>query len=233
MRVDVWRLVCLVVLAVALSSVVRAQHDAQPTKQFWPEVDVFVPLNEKFRLFFLATTTKAEETRDNTEGQIGAHLDYQLSKKISLRTGYRYGFSLGGSDPFKEHRIVFEQTLKQPLPFEMLFSDRNREDLRWVNGEYSARYRNRVTLEREFKVLDRGVSPYGSAEVYYDSRFDTWNRNRLTVGVQLALKRGAPLISLIHPKKQFVLDIYLTRQNDSRSQPSRVRAVGMAFNVYF
>jgi hypothetical protein len=41
------------------------------------------------------------------------------------------------------------------------------------------------------------------------------------------------LISLIHPKKQFVLDVYLMRQNDSRSEPHHVNALGMAFNIYF
>lgn len=220
-------------LTAAFGSGVHAQQDSEIVKQFWPEIDVYVPLNEKFRLFFLATTTKAEETKDNTEGQVGAHIDYRLNRKISLRTGYRYGFSLGGSDPFNEQRIIFEETLRQPLPLEVLLSDRNREDFRWVNGEYSARYRNRVTLEREFKVINRALTPYGSAEVFYDSRFDTWNRNRLAVGIQIALKRGAPLMSLLHPKKQFVLDVYLTRQNDSRSQPSRVKALGMAFNIFF
>ena len=229
----VWRLVCFVALAVAFSSGARAQQDSDTVRQFWPEVDFYVPLNEKFRLFFLATITKNEETRDNTEGQVGAHIDYHLNRKVSLRTGYRHGFSLGGDDTFKEHRIIFEQTLRQPLPLEVLLSDRNREDLRWVNGEFSARYRNRVTLEREFKILNRPVTPYGSAEVFYDSRFQTWNRNRLAVGAQIAFKRGAPLISLIHPKKQLVLDVYLMRQNDSRSQPSRVKAVGIAFSIYF
>jgi len=225
-------LVCVVAFTVAFSSSVRAQ-EAETSSQFWPEVDVYVSLNEKFRLFFLATTTKLEETRGNTEGWVGAHLDYHVRKNVSLRTGYRYGFSLGGSDPFKEHRIILEQTVRQPLPLEILLSDRNREDLRWVNGEFSARYRNRVTLEREFKVLSRSVTPYGSVEAFYDSRFDTWNRNRIMAGVQLTLKRGAPLISLIHPKKQFVLDVYVTRQNDSRSQPGRVKALGMAFNIYY
>jgi hypothetical protein len=233
MRLHVWRLVCFVALAAAFSSGAYAQQDSDAVKQFWPEVDFYVPLNEKFRLFFLATTTKAQETRDNVEGQVGAHIDYHITKKVSLRTGYRYGFSMGGADPFEEHRIIFEQTLRQPLPLQVLLSDRNREDLRWVNDEFSARYRNRVTLEKEFRVLNRAVTPYGSAELYYDSRFKTWNRNRLIVGAQFALKRGAPLISLIHPKKQLVLDVYLSRQNDSRSQPSRVRALGMAFNIYF
>jgi len=222
-----------VALAAAFSLGAHAQQDADTVKQLWPEVDFYIPLNEKFRLFFLTTTTKAEETRDNVEGQVGAHIDYHLSSKVSLRTGYRYGFSLGGSDPFKEHRIIFEQTLRQPLPRQVLFTDRNREDLRWVNGEFSTRYRNRVTLEREFKVLNRPITPYGSAEVFYDSRFKTWNRNRLAVGAQISFKRGAPLISRIHTKKQLVLDVYLLRQNDSRSQPSHVKALGMGLSIYF
>jgi hypothetical protein len=46
---------------------------------------------------------------------------------------------------------------------------------------FSARYRNRVTLEREFKVLNRAITPYRSAEVFYDNRFNTWNRNRLAL----------------------------------------------------
>jgi hypothetical protein len=233
MKLNVWRIVCFVALAVAFSSGAPAQQDSDTVKQIWPEVDFYIPLNEKFRLFFLATTTKADDTRNNIEGQLGAHIDYHVNRRVSLRGGYRYGSSLSGADPFREHRIIFEQTLRQPLPLAVLFSDRNREELRWVNGEFSARYRNRVTLEREFKVLNRPVTPYGSAEVFYDSRFETWNRNRLTVGAQIAFKRGAPLISLIHPKKQLVLDVYLLRQNDSRSQPSRVRAVGMAFSIYF
>ena len=233
MKLHGWKLVCFVALVAGLSSSARAQQDSEVNKQFWPEIDVYVSLNEKFRLFFIAATTKAVETKDNTEGVVGAHLDYHVNKKVTLRNGYRYGFSLAGSDPFKEHRIVLEQTVRQPLPLEVLLSDRNREDIRWVNGEFSARYRNRVTLEREFKILNRAITPYGAAEVGYDSRFKTWNLNRLTVGVQIAIKRGAPLISLIHPKKQFVLDVYLTRQNDSRSEPSRVKALGMAFNIYY
>ena len=229
----VWRPVCLLALAAILTSGARAQQDSETVKQFWPEVDVYVSLNEKFRLFFIATTTKAEETRENTEAQVGGDIDYQLKKKVSLRAGYRHGFSLSGSDPFREHRIIFEQALRQPLPLHVLLSDRNREELRWVNGDFSARYRNRLTLERAFKVLNRSVTPYGSAEAVYDSRFKTWNRNRLAVGAQIALKHGAPLITLINQRRQLVLDVYVMRQNDSRSQPSRVRALGVAFSIYF
>ena len=88
-------------------------------------------------------------------------------------------------------------------------------------------------LEREFLLPHRSITPYGSIEVYHDSRFKVWNRNRFAVGAQIAIKKGAPLISLIHPKKQFVLDVYLMRQNDSRSEPQHLNALGMAFNIYF
>ena len=226
-------IICLLALLAALGGVARAQDSDESRSEFWPEVDVYVSLSERVRLFFLGTINKSRETKDKLEGQVGAHVDYAPHKKATLRTGYRYGFSLSDGDPFKEHRVVLEQTLRQPLPLDVLLSDRNREDLRWVNGKFSARYRNRVTLEREFKLMNGSLTPYGSAEVYYDSRFKTWNRNRLAVGVQMPLKRGARLIEMIHPKKQYVLDLYFMRQLDSRSQPARVNGLGMAFAFYF
>ena len=231
MKPRIVQFLCLVIFCVLPSALTYAQDTAET--QFWPEIDVFIPLTPKTRLFLLGTITKAQETRSNVEGQFGAHLDYTINKKFMIRGGYRYGFSLSDGDPFKEHRIVLEQTVRQPLPLDVLLSDRNREDLRWVNGQFSARYRNRVTVERDFKVLGRQLTPYSSAEVYYDTRFDTWNRNRLTIGVQIPFKKGFPLISLVDPQRQFVLDLYLTRQNDSRSQPSRIKAFGSAFSIYF
>jgi hypothetical protein len=213
-------------------SVAHAQQD-DLTKQIWPEVDIFIPLRPKFRLFLMASLTKAEETRENVEGAVQASLDFIPNKRIVLRNGYRYGFSLSGDDPYKEHRIMFEQTFRHPLPLDILLLDRNREEIRIVNGETSGRYRNRLTLERGFRLGRFAPVPYGSAEVFYDSRFDTWNRNRLNVGVQLPLKRGFPLAKLIDPKRQIVLDLYYSRQNDSRSSPARLRAFGIAVNLYF
>lgn len=85
----------------------RAQQQRSDTRtELWPEVDVYVAVNEKVRLFFLFTITRAKETRENTEGQFGAHIDYTVNKRLVLRAGYRYGFSLTETDPFKEHRPI-------------------------------------------------------------------------------------------------------------------------------
>ncbi len=37
-----------------------------------------------------------------------------------LRAGYRYGFSLSETDPFKEYRPILEQTYHEQLPLKIL-----------------------------------------------------------------------------------------------------------------
>ena len=227
------RLLAIVLLAVISCSVARAQQQEPDTRtELWSEADVYVPLNEKVRLFFLFSVNRAEETRDDRELTLGAHVDYTVNKRLTLRGGYRYVFS-PGDDPFAEHRLLTEQTFRQDLPLAILLSDRNREDFRFVNGSFSFRYRNRVMLEREFRVRKRSITPYGSVEVFYDTRFDVWNRNRLTAGTQIQLKRGFPLLRELTPRKQVILDLYYTKQNDSRSQPHHVHALGASVALHF
>jgi hypothetical protein len=224
---------CLV-LSVVCTITVAAQESSETRDEFWPEVDFFVQVSPKVRLFFLATVTRAEETGKAFEGQVGANVDYFLSKNIIFRTGYRYGTSLGDSDdPYNENRIIFEQTFRFPIPAGFLLSDRNRQDLRWVNDQFSVRYRNRLTLEREFTIHERSITLYTSGELYYDNRFDTWNRNRYAFGIQLSLRRHGRLTHLLSPRKNVVVDFYYMRQNDSRSQPNHVNAFGLVWNFYF
>ena len=80
---------------------------------------------------------------------------------------------------------------------------------------------------------DDSITPYGSVEVYRDSRFDVWNRNRLTAGIQIQLKRAWPLLSLVTPRKKVMLDLYYTKQNDSRSEPNQLHAIGAVLAIHF
>jgi hypothetical protein len=217
------------VLAVCFCPRAAAQEEDDGThNEFWPEVNVYVNLNSKWRLFFLANVSKSRDTQSNLEGQVGAHADYFVNDKLSLRAGYRYGFSLAEGEPHEEHRVLFEQTVRAPLPGRVMLSDRNREELRVVNGDFSARYRNRATLEREFAIGRYKFTPYASGEVFYDTRFNVFNRNRLTAGVQLPLGKGLSPFREHNPlaHKSLSLDLYFTRQNDSRSKPHHVNAVG-------
>lgn len=236
------RLNRLLVLALGLictlelcSPTAGAQEPAS-RNEFWPEVNAYFHLKPKLRVFLLGTVSKAVEDGElfnaaAFEAQIGAHIDFIPNKHLVLRTGYRYGWSLG-DDSYREHRLLTEQTLRKMLPGELLLSDRNREDFRFVKGDFSFRYRNRVTIEREFQVKRRTITPYVSGEIFFDTRYGIWNRNRVNAGVQASLRKGS-ILKLLLPRRQIVLDLYYTRQNDSRSSPAHVNAIGSALAFYF
>ena len=231
---------CVVSVFVLLvfGSLVSAQQSGTST-QVWPEVDVYVNVKPKIRLFFMGTLSKSVEdgelfNAEAIESQVGAHVDYIPSKHLILRTGYRFGKSIGEDDPFREHRLITEQTLRKLLPGDLLLSDRNREDWRFINGEFSFRYRNRVTLERELHLFKgRTVTPYVSGELFYDTRYDVWNRNRYGFGAQFSIKRRDRLLKMLLPGHDLVLDVYYLRQNDSRASTAHVNAIGMAWSWYF
>ena len=227
------------ILILLACSNARSQ-DLDTSNQFWPEADVYVKLNPKFRLFFLGTVSRAVEDgeligSDAFECQFGAHFDYIPNKHVVLRIGYRFGRSLGDTDdPYTENRLITEQTFRKMIKGDVLLSDRNRQDFRWVNADFSFRYRNRLTIEREFGTFKgRTITPYASGEVYYDTRHGTWNRNRYAAGFQFPmLRRHAPL-KMLFPDRDIVLDVYYMRQNDSKSSPRHVNAIGLAVNLYF
>lgn len=223
-------------LLVEIGGGIAEAQEPTTRNEFWPEINVYITLKPKLRLFLLGTVSKAVEDGEifnaqAFEAQFGAHLDYFPNKHIILRTGYRYGRSLE-DDSYREHRLLTEQTFRKMLPGDLLLSDRNREDFRFLKGDFSFRYRNRVTIEREFQLKRRTITPYVSGELFYDTRYGIWNRNRLNAGVQTSLRKG-PILKLLLPKRQIVLDLYYTRQNDSRSSPSHVNALGAALAFYF
>jgi len=189
------------------------------------------------RLLFLATLTR--KNRESSDGEFGPNLDIHFkalrnpqrwgpfrvdeskSRFLTLRVGYRFMPSFTGNSP-DEHRAVLEVTPRYPLVSGVLVSDRSRMDFRFVSGDYSWRYRNRLTLEREFSAGRLVFSPYARAELYYDSRVDRVSRVALTGGVVI------PIV------KHIELESYFEHQNDSGGSSNRqVNAVGAVLNLYF
>lgn len=230
--------ISILVFLLFFSSNTQTTSAQEPTTrdEFWPEIDIYINLKPRVRLFLLGTVSKAVEDGElfnaqAFEAQIGAHIDYIPNKHLILRTGYRYGRSLE-DDSYREHRLLTEQTLRKLLPGDFVLSDRNREDFRFLKGDFSFRYRNRLTIEREFELKKRTITPYVSGEVFYDTRYDTWNRNRLATGVQISVRQGL-LRKMLLSKRQVILDLYYLRQNDSRLDTQHVNAIGMALALYF
>jgi len=223
------------VLAFLLAAPLAAQ-EGDTRWEWWPEVDAYVSLDEPLRLYLLATVAR-NRAEDVREGMLGAHVDVFLRPigrpwllrtpdvvrhhYLTFRAGYRYAWDLDDSSQYQEHRGLLEVTFRYLPVARFVFINRSRLDLRDVNGEGSWRYRNRSRLERDLLLGSRVATPYVMAELYYDSRYDEWNRQRYFVGIEWPIGGSS------------VLDSYYCRQDDSRASVAHVNAVGLALNLYF
>jgi len=192
--------------------------------EVWPELDVWVQLSPDWKLFFPLAISRAREV-DYTEALVGAHVDYRFSRHFSARVGYRFLWApseIGDSSVYREHRPIAEATLRAYPGLGIVLLDRNRFDLRFIDGETSWRYRNRARVERTFPFSrERSLNPYAMVEIGYDSRFDVFNRVRMQLGVEYQFSR------------RLMLDTYYLRQWDDYSSVPRLNALGLAFNLMY
>jgi Protein of unknown function (DUF2490) len=225
----------LLKLAVLLVLFAALPARSEQTVQFWPEVDTYFKLDPKFRLSFIATTS--QEAGSTVGSEFGANLDifvrplfklkrftvFQLdeskSRLLTFTAGYHYLPSPDGSN---ESRVLVEATPRFPLKAGVLVSDRNRVDLRWISGDFSWRYRNRLTAERTFAIRSYHLSPYLQAEAYYDSSPEKWSRTTEDIGCIFPIRRRAEI------------EPYYQHMNDTSKSPNRqTHGIGLHLRLYF
>jgi hypothetical protein len=120
-----------------------------------------------------------------------------------------------------EDRAVVSGYARAELPAEVWLEARARADLRWMQGDYSTRYRLRLEVNREFTVLEHAVLPYFNAEAFYDTRFDGWAR---------ALYQGGAEVTV---NKHFRYEIFLASQIDRLPVRVSVGALGVVAKWYY
>lgn len=110
--------------------------------------------------------------------------DVYRNKYLTFRAGYPYYDSLTSGHFAAENGGILECTSRYELLGQLVITDRNRGELRFIEGRpFSARYRNRLRLERDLTRRWLDCTPYIYDEVFYDTRYDRWAPNRYGVGV--------------------------------------------------
>ena len=225
-----WRLVANLILLTLFSASALGQ-----TKQLWPEVDVFVKINPRVRLYFSAAGTK--ENGESTDADFGASIDVHVkplvslknkrsdnrdeskSKLMLLRAGFHYIPSREGPT---ENRIVLEAIPRVPLKAGLVASARNRVDLRFIDSDFSWRFRHRLGIERNFAIGSYEITPYARAEFYYDSTYGKWSRTALTGGCIFPIRKHSEM------------EAYYEHQNKTEKSPNlQLSAIGIQLNLYF
>ena len=76
--------IVLLVFLLALASNTNGQ-DSDSTTEFWPEINIFINLNEKSRIFILGTATKQENLGTYADGQAGVYFDFWTLPALRMR----------------------------------------------------------------------------------------------------------------------------------------------------
>lgn len=146
-------------------------------------------------------------------------IDTHSNHYLVLGGGYEYLHTVEDGDTTIESRIIAELTPN--VPFSGLqFSDRNRGEFRWIEGDYRFRYRNRLVISDRLQSGGFKYTPYLSGEIFYDRSRHSWNQNRYGFGVQFPYQ------------KLLMLDAYLLHQNCTTCSQNSVNMLGVTLNLY-
>jgi hypothetical protein len=205
------------------------------SKEFWPKLTGSVELRPKTRVQFWWQKQDGEDF-DFNESKVGAIFSYRMKQIVKphrrdiddenehtlvLGAGYEYLQTVQNGTTKREHRIIMQSSPRYLHDTGLLLQDRNRVELRWVDGNFSARYRNRLTVQRGFKVDKFRFTPYTSGELFYDGNHHSWNQNQYAFGVQLPYKN------------RLMLDMYYLRQNCTTCSQDPLNVFGVTLNLYF
>jgi Protein of unknown function (DUF2490) len=227
---DRWLMAIPLLLLLCLPA--RAQTS---TTQFLPEIDADFKLSSNVQLLVQAKETR--EGGEPTQGEFGPSLEFYLKPLLNLKD-----LTIFDLDPSKSHTLILSvgyrylPTLNKPsvnrlepvltfhIPMKggILITDRNRGDVDWSNGNFTWRYRNRLTVERRVAIGSYHPAPYASAEVFYQSRYAKWSSTNLYAGC------------LFPVSKHIQFDPYYEHENNTGPRPNQqVNAVGLILNLYF
>ena len=209
------------------------------SREFWPEMDIWLRLSPAWRLSMYVPFSQNLETKYR-EGSVVAQADYawgktkyhrrlmdesraQQMRAFMLRSGYLSARSLGDNgEAYTENTVLAELHVRTPLKGNALWTQRLRADLRWLgdDAEFSQRLRYRVMLEKEYTPGGTSIVPYVNAEPFYDTRYDTINRLRLI---------GGATIGLTH---RFAIEANWTYQHDTKSSVTYTNALNVILHVF-
>jgi hypothetical protein len=216
-------------LLVAFSADSRGQTDTTTTKEFWPAVKIHIDFRRSFRLQLTGERHDGEDAK-NLQANLGALFSFRMKpilknalKTVDSEEGYYMTVGMGYEhlQPSSENRLVVQGTPRYTPGAGILLTDRSRLEFRWLETSYDFRYRNKLTIQRSFKVEKFRFTPYASGEIFWDRNLHAFNENQIALGVRLPFKH------------RLVLDTYYQRQNCNTCKQEKVNIFGLALNIFF
>lgn len=207
----------IAVVALCVGGVVHAQ---QPTTELWPELDVYWTPAAHQRTF-LELSSSTEQEGPKHENTIGLYQDYLMLPAGYVRGGFRYTRS-ARNNSYQEYRFVGEATFQTWARGLARLVNRTRLEIRDVNNAWSYRIRDRLHFQRvPASQAGLALAPYITFEAYYYSQYNTIARLGGRVGSEARVWGPASV------------DLYVARQNNTRTLPRYINALGLTVKLTY
>jgi hypothetical protein len=194
---------------------------AGETYESWPELQFHKWFNDRqSRLVFMMSVSRDRDSGSSYQAEAGLTAEHRFAKWFSGRIGYRHGSATDGG-AFTENRVLTEQTFHLPIGVGFSADFRTREDFRWLDTGFSVRLRERLQVQRDVAIGRYVFTPYASAEIYFDTRFDQIARYRLILGAAFPVG------------EHFQVEPYLARQFDTAGSFTTTNAIGIVLTTSF
>ena len=197
----------------------QAISDEEDT-QSWNDVQLTVPLNERFDFFTSFTARFGKNISRLNEARYAAGIVYHPNKAWAFQPFYWFIDARNSRGQFRrEHR--YSLRVSYHLPFKKIsLTHRSLFEYRRREPRNSFRYRPSILFDRDLpKKFIPKAKFFVSEEVFYDSILNKFSRNRTSVGITKILT------------KKLSLDVYYMRQNDGYSRPGDLNVIGTNWKI--
>jgi hypothetical protein len=221
-------------LFLVLLAPAAAAQTPETSGAFWPMLDLHAQLTSNLRLLASGELKKDQDVPyQQADFGVGigrqwvrfsrrnsANIDPDKEHVLVTGLGYEYLHTIqSGANSF-ENRLV-AQVIPRTRPGDpLLLEDRNRIEFRWVDGEYSTRYRNRLSAEVDVALGEVKLAPYASAEFFYDISDGAWKQQQYAAGLRWPYRR------LLR------VDTYYLRQNCGSCTPEHLNVFGLSLSFF-
>lgn len=231
-----WRgVACAVSLSLLLVPAALPQSNSSSSEtQLNPEIDAHVQLPSDLRVlgeagaqdgagypyqqWYAAVALGYQISRIKTPHLLNIDPDKEFHWVVGI--GYEYLKTTQTGSTTSEDRVTLQVTPGWRFAQDLLVRDRNRVELRWVDGSYSTTYRNMLSVEWDRIVAGYRFTPYGTVEAFYNGSKHAWNEWWYTAGVEFPFGR------------RFMVDAYYRRESCRGCTPTNWNVAGLTLNYF-
>lgn len=206
-------------LAVLSASAIAQEYD-DTDLQSWNDIDLSVPLNDKFAFNAIGTLWLGKNISQADSARFSTGITYKASKAISVAPFVMAVSVRNSAGRFRyEYRAGVKISYRFPIEA-VAISHRSQFEQRSKPGRNSWRYRPLITIKRKLPhAFIKDSSVYVTDEAFYDSVSGRFSRNRISFGLEKKVN------------KRLAISFYYLYQGDNFSRPNSINVLGTNWKI--